>query len=543
MKKIIFTSLLFVWLPCLAQINWKNYSTSFTGDKNEPSLGIAIPYNGISNNFEKNVVGISHWNVSYGLNIDTALNENIPVYFVYDTAGVYILAPFINEKNVNEFEVAILLNNKTPLFSWAPFEKFTTTGVGNMDRGIAISGSYSAKEGQYLAAHIRNKNKEIISSLVIYFRKSYPFVKLISTSDNATSFSQILNKKPILDSGSPEIGWHRQYSNAKLQTGDTLQLSTNEKNILIELDAMIYKKEAVEYELQKDGKITRHWGSNEYDNKYILLKDLLPGHYTLRIRYKRQRESITELKFNIHSIWYKTAAFKAAIVAFVLVLIAAFYFLFKYLKQKQDLSSANKNAAEANEKLQGIHARLNPHFTFNALGSIQGMMNKGDVEYANKYLTSFAELLRETISDSRFDQVPLQKELNNLAKYITLEQLRNNFEYQSKISDDIPVHSTTIPPFILQPFVENAIKHGLPGNSKSILTLDVAKQNDSMVIAIADNGSGFNPAALKEGNGLKLSKKRIALLNKGYGEDLIELTIESSENVGTQILISFKNWL
>lgn len=527
----------------MAQINWKNYSTSFTGDKNNPSLGIAIPYNGVYDNFEKNVVGISHWNARYELNIDTALNENIPLYFVYDTAGVYILAPFINEKNTGEFEIAIFGNNKTPLFPWASFKNFTTTEIGNMNRGSAISGSYKAKVSQYLVAHLRNKNKEIISSLVIYYLKSFPSIKLISTSDNATSFSKIISKKTIPDSGSPEIGWHRQYSNAKLQTGDTLQLSTNEKNILIDLDATIYQREAVEYELQKDSKIMRPWDSNEYDNKYILLKDLSPGKYILRIRYKRQRENITELKFNIHNVWYKTAAFKAAIIAFVLLLITAFYFLFKYLKQKRALSFAGRKAAEADEKLQGIHARLNPHFIFNALGSIQGMINKGYVEHADKYLTSFAELLRETISDSRFDQVPLQKELDNLEKYIALEQLRNNFEYENKINSDIAVHSTTIPPFILQPFVENAIKHGLPGNSKSILTLDIAKQNNTMVITIADNGKGFNPATLKEGNGLILSKKRIALLNEGYGEDLIQLNIESSENGGTKILISFKNWL
>ncbi len=88
MKKFlsILLLLLAITLNIYSQVDWSNYSTSFIVDENKPALGVAIPYNGIYDNFEKNVVGISHWNPSYRLHIDTLLDSKIPVYFVYDTS-------------------------------------------------------------------------------------------------------------------------------------------------------------------------------------------------------------------------------------------------------------------------------------------------------------------------------------------------------------------------------------------------------------------------------------------------------------------------
>ncbi len=135
MKKLLIISLLAISVRAYSQIDWSNYSTSFgeTGDK--PSLGVAIPYNGIYDNFESNIVGISHWNPQYKLNIDTALNEQTPLFFVYDTAGIYFLVPQLNEKNANDFEFTVLLNNKTTITPWTHISQFTQERVGNMKAG------------------------------------------------------------------------------------------------------------------------------------------------------------------------------------------------------------------------------------------------------------------------------------------------------------------------------------------------------------------------------------------------------------------------
>ncbi len=293
----------------------------------------------------------------------------------------------------------------------------------------------------------------------------------------------------------------------------------------------------------KADKEIRKWDGNEYNNHYILLKNLDPGDYRVLIRFKRQRDSISELRFSISSVWYKTAAFKAAILILLILAVVFFNFLSKFRNQKQVVRLLNKKAEQSAEELKNIHALLNPHFTFNALNSIQGLVNKRDVDAASKYLSSFGELLRETLKESKTDLIPVTKELENLKIYIGLEQLRYPFIYNLSIDRNIDLYSSTIPPFLLQPFVENAIKHGFSKlNGQGVLNVSLDKNGDTMVIKIADNGPGFETAHLKEGYGLSLSRKRIELLNREYGEELIKLHMESTSE-GTLILLSFKNWL
>ena len=135
-------------------MDWPNYSTSFEKTDNKPSLGVAIPYNGNYDNFQKNVVGISDWNPGYKLNIDTALDDKIPLYFVYDTAGIYFLVPDVNEKNAGDFEFTVLLNNKATITPWSPIRQFTQESNGSMAAGSGITGNYRAGIGEYLTSRM-----------------------------------------------------------------------------------------------------------------------------------------------------------------------------------------------------------------------------------------------------------------------------------------------------------------------------------------------------------------------------------------------------
>jgi hypothetical protein len=535
--------LLFISARAWPQIEWSNYSTSFEQKDDQPSLAVAIPYNGIYDNFEKNVVGISHWNPRYKLNIETTLHEEIPLYFVYDTSGIYFLVPHVDSGNTSDFEFTVLLNNKTTITPWSHITQFTEEGIGILKVGSGITECYHAGFGQYLVAHLRNKQGQIISSVVVYFEKNGPEIKSLSTSDNALVFSKLVNNKDHFTKQQPDIGWHRQYTSYLYRNTDTLKLSYNENNVLIQINSKIYKKEALEYALFKEDQEIRKWGSNDYDNNYIMLKNLDPGDYTIRIRFRRQRDCIAELHFSISSVWYKTAAFRAAIVALLMLGVVFFIFFSKYRKQKKALKYLNKKAELSAGELNHIHALLNPHFTFNALGSIQGLVNKGDIDAASKYLSSFGELLRETLKESKTDHISVTKELENLEIYIGLEQLRYPFTYNLNVDQGINLYAATIPPFLLQPFVENAIKHGfstMDGQGK--LNVIISKNGDAMVVKIIDNGPGFYISALKEGYGLRLSKKRIELLNSNYGEELIRLQMENT-NEGTLVELLFKNWL
>jgi len=543
MKKLFLILLLVISARAYSQLDWSNYSTSFGEKEGQPSLGVAIPYNGNYDNFNRNIVGISHWNPQYKLDIDTTLDEQIPLFFVYDTAGVYFLVPGVNKENAHDFQFAVLLNNKTTLTHWSYISQFTQEGIGDMENGSGITGAYRAAVGQYLVAHLRNKAGQIISSTVIYFKKNAPEIKSLSTSDKALAFSNLLMNGDHFNEGDPDVGWHRQYtSNLSGETGK-LQLPHNENNLLIAINASIYRKDALEYALFKGENEIRKWNANEYSNHYILLKDLSPGDYRMLIRFKRQRNSISELRFSVSSAWYETAAFKSVISAFLILLVIFLIVLSKYRSQKRALRLSTRKAERSAEELKNIHALLNPHFTFNALNSIQGLVNKGDVDAASKYLSSFGELLRETLKESKTDHIPITKELENLEIYISLEQLRYTFTYNLNVDPNIDLFSSTIPPFLLQPFVENAIKHGLSKmNSTGELDLNISKRENDILVKITDNGPGFEANTPKEGYGLSLSKKRIELLNRDYGEELIRLQLESS-NEGASILLLFKNWL
>jgi two-component system, LytTR family, sensor kinase len=542
MKASILFYLLLALTRADSQIDWKNYSTSFNGGETA-TLGVAIPYNGMYDNTIGNIIGIAHWNPQYKISIDATLNDSTPLYFVYDTTGIYFLAPQVNKENADRFEYCVLLNNKGALTPWTHISQFTQTAVGEMRIGSGIMGSYSVKQAEYLVAHLRNKNGKMISSWVVYFKNRAPEIASLYTSDSPLEFSQIVNNKNHFGEGPAEIGWHRQYNNVSKEQGGVLKLSHNENSVLLNIDAKIYKREALEYTVFLNGKIVRDWGSGEYDNNYILLQNLDPGDYTVRIRFKRQRNNITGLNFSIAAAWYKTTAFKTAILAFLVLALAFSISILKYRKQRKALKRAHKKAEQSAEDLKNIHSLLNPHFTFNALNSIQGLVNKGDLDAANKYLASFGELLRETLKESNAQHLSLHKELENLEIYIGLEQLRHSFIYDLHIDENIDLYSSTIPPFLLQPFVENAIKHGLSKmNGQGKLTLSFDKKGDNMLVRLTDNGRGFDKKDFKEGYGLSLSKKRIELINDEYGEELIKLQIESTGE-GTVILVFFKNWL
>lgn len=543
MKKLLIISFLIISANAYSQIEWSNYSTSFGKMGDQPSLGVAIPYNGVYNNTTRNIVGYAHWNPQYKIQIDPDLNDSIPLNFVYDTSVIYFLISQVNKKNADEFEYTILLNNQIVITPWTHIGQFTQTEIGGMKTGSGITGGYTANLGEYIVAHLRNKTGKIISSWVVFWQHQSPEISLLYTSNNPLEFSKILNNKDFFTDGPEEIGWHRQYNNVSGGQNKVLKLPYNENSILLNIDAKVYKKEALEYSLVSGEKIIRDWGPNEFDNRYVLLKNIDPGDYTIRIRFKRQRGSITEFHFSISSIWYKTVAFKAAIFALLALAVVCFIFLLKYRNQKNTLMRINKKAEQSAGELQNIYALLNPHFTFNALSSIQGLVNKGNIDAANKYLSSFGELLGETLNESRTELISLDKELKNMKTYIGLEQLRYPFIYHPDIDRNIDVFSSTIPPFLLQPFVENAIKHSFSKmNGQGILNISISKEEDKMMVNITDNGEGFDTFLLKEGYGLSLSKKRIELLNRNYGEELIRLKIESTDT-GTVILLSFKNWL
>ncbi len=261
--------------------------------------------------------------------------------------------------------------------------------------------------------------------------------------------------------------------------------------------------------------------------------------YDLFLRYTTQKETINSFSISVAKHWWQESI--TLFLFFILVLIVCFLFYRRYknLNAERVVAMQKQTLLE----IKTIQAQLNPHFIFNALGSIQGLMNMGKVEEANHYLSDFSLLMRNTLSNSDKINTSLSMEIKTMEQYLKLEQLRFGFMYEIKCAKDINKDFTEIPTLLLQPSIENAIKHGVSKKGKKgIIKIFFEKNNNDFVIHIYDNGDGFISTHQNNGYGIKLVEERIKLLNKNSAIDTIKYFTKSAGN-GTEVIFIFKKWI
>jgi two-component system LytT family sensor kinase len=209
-------------------------------------------------------------------------------------------------------------------------------------------------------------------------------------------------------------------------------------------------------------------------------------------------------------------------------------------KNKRKLLAQQQQIEISKSKLAVVRAQLNPHFMFNAMAGIQSLMNQQKTEEANAYLGKFSRLTRNVLDNEELISLAEEKEL--LDDYLQMEQLRFGFNYTVNIQPEVDLN-TEIPVMLLQPFVENAVKHGIAEKGKDgAISISFAKVDNDLILEIKDNGLGFDTSKNYEGLGLSLSKSRIALLNNIYKENELVLEMKASEK-GTIITVVLKQWL
>jgi tetratricopeptide (TPR) repeat protein len=197
--------------------------------------------------------------------------------------------------------------------------------------------------------------------------------------------------------------------------------------------------------------------------------------------------------------------------------------------------------------LKSLRGQMNPHFIFNALNSVNQFISQQDERTANRFLSEFALLMRLVLENSQEDFIPLQKEQEILSLYLKLEhyRFRDKFDYEIKVDDNINIESIQVPPMLIQPYIENAVWHGLRyKNEKGKLLLHFYKQNGSLVAEITDDGIGRKRSAeLKTGNqkkhnstGLKNIEERLAIINKVYKLNY-RVQIEDNQDRGTCVRV------
>jgi uncharacterized membrane protein YciS (DUF1049 family) len=243
-------------------------------------------------------------------------------------------------------------------------------------------------------------------------------------------------------------------------------------------------------------------------------------------------------------------------------LIAGIFYLNYKRKQKENLLLTNEIKLQESEfqsklaetEMTALRAQMNPHFIFNCLNSIKLFTLQNNADAASNYLTKFSKLIRLVLENSRSEKVTLENELTMLQLYMEMEAMRFNEKLQFKINidEEIDAHFIQIPPLLLQPYIENAIWHGLMHKEEGgTVLLDLTMKNDNMLqVTITDDGIGRTAAAALKSKsatknksfGLKMTSERIELINQLYKSEtqvrIEDLVDDKGEAAGTKVVIN-----
>jgi len=282
--------------------------------------------------------------------------------------------------------------------------------------------------------------------------------------------------------------------------------------------------------------------------------NLPSGKYVLKIiscnNESKWNKKPTTFTFSISTPYWESLWFTILISLLIIgVFSLAFFMQIKNINKKNLL-----NRRMDHLKLEALRSQMNPHFIFNAMNAIQHYINQNDKKLANEYLSKFAGLMRQVLENSRNSILPIADDLKALKLYIELEHLRfeNKFKYQINIDKSIDTDYIEIPANLIQPFVENAINHGLLNKADpGMLTITLTMKKNFLHCKVEDNGIGRKKASIIENEqykyghkpaGMSITKDRIQILNEMENSDLrvmiTDLEDAAGNAVGTRVNLS-----
>jgi ligand-binding sensor domain-containing protein/two-component sensor histidine kinase len=322
----------------------------------------------------------------------------------------------------------------------------------------------------------------------------------------------------------------------------------------------IYQRnpESVRYKWKLEG-----WNNNwspPLAKHEVTYSNLPPGNYTFMVisgnEYNVWNKEPVRFTFKILPPFWKRWWFQLASGLFVIGTIAyIFQARIRKIKEKNRIEKEKLEMEKNIMELEQEAARLqmNPHFIFNSLNSIQGFISANDAFQAKRYLAKFARLMRLILENAREKFIPLQNEIEMLENYLELERLskNNKFEFKISVREDIEPEMIEIPPMMIQPFVENAIIHGIKNKEgQGKIDISFSLHNSILACEVIDDGVGRAKAmeikartnANHKSTGMLVTKKRLEQLETiagiHAGFEIIDLKDEKNSPSGTKVIIS-----
>ncbi len=365
----------------------------------------------------------------------------------------------------------------------------------------------------------------------------------VATSEGVNYFK----KDEFIQGGKPFLYLDKiEINNTHKELQNNYSLAYHQNNIKIELAGIsLGKHNQVRFQYRLD--TSASWKTTT--NDYLFFSSLAPGEYQLQVKaIDRLGNSspVQSVSFDISYPFWREAWFYLSIITFVLTSISLIVHVrLKRMRNRQLLMDELFTS-----KQKALSSQMNPHFIFNSLNAIQRFVLKNDKKSSNKYLSHFATLMRLVLDNSQSKLIPFGQELEALKVYLDLESLRLNekLEYEIQVPEEIENDTTIkIPPLLLQPYVENAIWHGIMNKKgKGKIVISATLNNNRVLCCIQDDGVGRKKTMeLKEKNkyrkslGNSITAKRIELANKVFNQtievNIIDLISPEGSALGTKV--------
>ena len=347
-------------------------------------------------------------------------------------------------------------------------------------------------------------------------------------------------------------------TNTVRQGNDLLNLK-EQSYIKVPYDLAALEIKFYAHDIYKGGKAMYRYLVNGRDNGWsnfepegiLQVIAWAPGKYQISLQGKNLSTgkfyTSTQLNLEILPPFWASLWFR--LLMLLLLIGGVFLFARNRIKriraEEQEKNELQQKILET--KMEALRSQMNPHFTFNALNTIQYYFLKNNVQEGLHFLTSFSKLIRQTIENAAKESILLEEELDYIKQYIAIQQLRfPEIKLLWEISDAVDIHKTFLPPMILQPFIENIFEHafGEGNENQPVIGFRIDKTERGLEIRITDNGMGYESGKKVSGHvsrGIQLIEERISLLNTSLGREgyFLGLTDHSKQGKGTGTEVLF----
>ena len=392
------------------------------------------------------------------------------------------------------------------------------------NRGISRLAINSIKEADYQIFNIDSRKglpTSELNDICVSDESVY-----LATKKGLVSFKvDQLEPNPV----APEVN----ITKVTINGNDTLvrrayDLSSQQNYITINYQAVSYKQAGnIRYRYKMQGLDTT-WNISTSRNKTFVT--LPPGRYKFMVSAGNEdniwNENPVSVIFHIRKPFTATRWFYGMVILIIVAMVWAVFHIYGKISKRRKQLQRDINAY----KQKMLRQQMNPHFIFNTLNSIQYFLLDDDTTSSLIYLTKFSKLMRIILDNSQYTFISIEEEIRGLRLYLELESLRfeRSFEFEIKIDESVNVLEYKIPALMIQPYVENSIRHGLlQKKGAGYLLVQLKKREQSIHCIIEDNGVGRTKAEtikigknyIKSSLGSKITSERIEILNSLYGEE------------------------